>query len=50
MRLKLVYGGTFDPPHNGHLAVAAAAAAALVASAASPRAALLAPASTSPRA
>lgn len=28
MRLKLVYGGTFDPPHNGHLAVAAAAAAA----------------------
>jgi len=28
VRLKLVYGGTFDPPHNGHLAVAAAAAAA----------------------
>lgn len=28
MRLTLVYGGTFDPPHNGHLAVAAAAAAA----------------------
>lgn len=28
MRLTLVYGGTFDPPHNGHLAVAAAAATA----------------------